>query len=142
MLDSVPNVRLLLAHCGGTLPYLAGRLDSCVKAEQNLISKLKKTPIEYLKNFYYDAITYEAHSLQCCLTLVGEDRIVFGTDHPFFPPIMEMNKDNKHLLDTILWPSATRNQDSIAKLDSKVVNKICRQNAVKILDLPIAKHKI
>lgn len=33
VLDKFPNLKLLLAHGGGCLPFLAGRLDSCAQAE-------------------------------------------------------------------------------------------------------------
>lgn len=33
MLDRYPGLKLLLAHAGGTLPFLAGRLDSCVSTD-------------------------------------------------------------------------------------------------------------
>jgi len=43
-LDIVPNLKLLLAHSGGTLPFLAGRLDSCVKHDLHLRDKLENLP--------------------------------------------------------------------------------------------------
>ena len=49
MLDSVPDLKLLLAHSGGTLPFLAGRLDSCVSGDPHLQGKLKHDPSVYLK---------------------------------------------------------------------------------------------
>lgn len=33
VLDRYPGLKLLLAHAGGTLPFLAGRLDSCVSTD-------------------------------------------------------------------------------------------------------------
>jgi len=32
--DRHPNLKFLLAHAGGTLPFLSGRLDSCVEHER------------------------------------------------------------------------------------------------------------
>jgi len=47
MLDKVPDLKLLLAHSGGTLPFLAGRLDSCVKHDIHLRDKLQHAPSTY-----------------------------------------------------------------------------------------------
>lgn len=86
MLDEVPRLKLLLSHSGGTLPFLGGRLDSCVHHEPALRDKLEHPPTEYMKRFYYDAVIYHTPALECVQKLVGADRLMFGTDHPFFPP--------------------------------------------------------
>ena len=49
MLDKVPNLKLIVSHTGGTLPFLAGRLDSCVSGDEHLAGKLKHKPSHYLK---------------------------------------------------------------------------------------------
>jgi hypothetical protein len=49
MLDEFPNLKLLLAHTGGTLPFLAGRLDSCVSGDPHMQGRLKHLPSHYLK---------------------------------------------------------------------------------------------
>ncbi|KAJ3099008.1 hypothetical protein HDU97_003535 [Phlyctochytrium planicorne] len=87
ILDRIPNLRLLLAHSGGVLPYLAGRLDSCVTHDPHVASRLQHPPSEYLKRFYYDAVAYHPPALKCAAELVGMDRLMFGTDNPFFPPL-------------------------------------------------------
>lgn len=86
MLDKVPDLKLLLAHTGGTLPFLAGRLDSCVEGDPHLQGKLKLKPSEYLQKMYYDSISYHQPTLACARQFVGDERLMFGTDHPFFPP--------------------------------------------------------
>lgn len=85
-MDKVPDLKLLLAHTGGTLPFLAGRLDSCYKHDPHLVGKLQHMPSDYLRRMYYDGISYHYPTLDCAAQMVGSDRIMFGTDHPFFPP--------------------------------------------------------
>lgn len=58
VLERFPKLMLLLAHSGGTLPFLAGRLDACVKADSVMANKLPKAPSEYLQQIYYDALSY------------------------------------------------------------------------------------
>jgi len=85
VLEKHPALRLLLAHSGGVLPYLAGRLDSCVRNDEQYDHRkyLSKPPSEYLKNLYFDAITYHAAALNCAIEFAGIDHLLFGTDHPF-----------------------------------------------------------
>jgi hypothetical protein len=52
MLDRVPDLQLVVSHTGGTLPFLAGRLDSCVSGDEHLADKLQHKPSHYLKVRY------------------------------------------------------------------------------------------
>lgn len=88
MLDRFPNLKVLVSHAGGVLPWLQGRLDSCVGYEKS-IRLAKKKPSDYLADLYYDAIIYNEDCLEVLLKTVGPQRIMYGTDHPFFPPAAE-----------------------------------------------------
>eukprot|EP00742_Colponemidia_sp_Colp-10_P002030 GILJ01002167.1.p1 GENE.GILJ01002167.1~~GILJ01002167.1.p1 ORF type:complete len:381 (+),score=44.77 GILJ01002167.1:160-1143(+) len=125
LLDKCPNLKLLLAHSGGALPQLAGRLDSCVHHDPEVASKLKKTPSEYLSQLYYDAVVYQESGLRSAIALAGKDNIMFGTDNPFFRPV-EMDKP---------WYSVTTNYDAIARLDNSTQVKIRRGNAARVLNI-------
>ncbi len=83
VLERHPQLRLILAHTGGTLPFLAGRLDACTKVDQNATRNLRKPFSEYLRMMYFDGVAYHAPAVRCALDLVGPERILFGTDHPF-----------------------------------------------------------
>jgi len=89
----VPDLQVILAHSGGTLPFLAGRIESCIEHDGHLKSENKlgpgrKTIWEILKkNIYLDAVIYNEVGLRAAIQVSGEDRIMFGTDHPFFPPL-------------------------------------------------------
>jgi aminocarboxymuconate-semialdehyde decarboxylase len=83
VMDRFPFLKIILAHSGGTLPFLAGRLAVCTKADP-LSSKNMKMPFgDYLRKFYYDAITYSSVSLKVIVEIAGCERLFFGTDHPF-----------------------------------------------------------
>jgi aminocarboxymuconate-semialdehyde decarboxylase len=126
--DRLPNLKILLAHSGGTAPFLAGRLDSCVAHDYSAVaSKLAKPPSEYLKNLYYDAISYHAPGLRCVSEFAGVDRILFGTDHPFFPPQKNCKEE---------WMSVISNKNAIKDaFNNDEVKKIMGQNALKILSI-------
>ena len=84
-LDRFDNrLNFLLAHSGGALPYLSGRLDSCYIHDHNLFHKLNRyeIPSDYLKNcFYYDAISYNKETLIHLIKFAGIDRIVRNIKH-------------------------------------------------------------
>jgi predicted TIM-barrel fold metal-dependent hydrolase len=83
VLERHPRLRFVLAHTGGTLPFLAGRLDACTKVDERARRNLRKPFSEYLRMMYFDGVAYHAPAIRCALELVGPERIVFGTDHPF-----------------------------------------------------------
>ncbi|TYZ58903.1 hypothetical protein PybrP1_009507 [[Pythium] brassicae (nom. inval.)] len=136
MLDVVPDLKLLLAHSGGTLPFLAGRLDSCVAHDPAVASRLQHPPSCYLQRFYYDAIAYHAPALQCLLDFVGADKVVFGTDNPFFPPLPVSSDPDPAPLSARDWPSTVANYETLAGLDVRVQDAILRDNARRLLGLP------
>ncbi|KAI9051320.1 hypothetical protein LZ554_004367 [Drepanopeziza brunnea f. sp. 'monogermtubi'] len=91
--ERVPGLEMILAHSGGTLPFLAGRIESCIEHDAHLkaegrLGKGRKTVWDVLtRNIYLDAVVYSAVGLKAAIQASGEDRVMFGTDHPFFPPL-------------------------------------------------------
>ena len=73
---------------------------------------------------YFDAISYHDPTLECALSFVGPDRLVFGTDHPFFPPTLSPPETN---IDAVPWPSTTTNQ--------RVINSVATATSSKHADL-------
>ena len=128
-LDQLPKLKLLVAHAGAALPALIGRLDSCVYHDIAIAQKLQHTPTDYLKRMYFDCIAYHTPALKSLISLVGEDRIMFGTDNPFFPPPNEPDVLNA------VWPSTVKVYTTMDPLIKDTKNKILFGNAKKILSL-------
>jgi aminocarboxymuconate-semialdehyde decarboxylase len=82
VLDRFPSLRLILAHGGGTFPYLAGRFD--VMFERTRIAT-RRPPSAYLDRFVYDTLLHDAAALRYLTTRVGVDHLVIGTDDGFPP---------------------------------------------------------
>lgn len=82
-LDKYPNVKILLAHGGGFLPYQIGRLDKGYEEWSMVSDTLKTAPSKYLSKFWYDTVLWDPKALAYLIDLVGEDRIVPGSDFPF-----------------------------------------------------------
>jgi aminocarboxymuconate-semialdehyde decarboxylase len=133
-LDKVPKLKLLVAHAGAALPSLIGRLDSCVYHDTAIANRLKHAPSDYFKQMYFDAISYTPEALECLIGLVGEDRIVFGTDNPFFPPPNVPSADLNEY--TKPWPSTDKVHTTLNSLKSPTAkSKITHENAARIFGL-------
>ena len=83
-----PGLKLMLAHGGGALPFVRGRLDLAYNAPNYELNpdcraNISKPPSEYFDRFLYDTVVGSAESLHFLIDLVGVERVVFGTDDPF-----------------------------------------------------------
>jgi aminocarboxymuconate-semialdehyde decarboxylase len=77
------NLRILLVHGGGFLPYQVGRLDHGWRVRPEPKERISKPPTEYLDHFYFDTITHNDEALAWLAAFVGDDRILLGSDLPF-----------------------------------------------------------
>lgn len=80
--DRYPHVRLILPHLGGTLPYLAGRLDIGYRAYPECRASLAEPPSQVLRRFYYDTVSFHPAALACAVETAGAERLLYGTDYP------------------------------------------------------------
>jgi aminocarboxymuconate-semialdehyde decarboxylase len=77
-----PNIRWVLTHMGGAIPYLAERLDRGYRAFDECRAHITRPPSEYLREFYFDTVNFNPSALQLALDFAGEDRILAGSDYP------------------------------------------------------------
>jgi aminocarboxymuconate-semialdehyde decarboxylase len=80
--DRLPNLKVIVSHAGGCLPYIIGRWDHAFVTRPECRNILKP-PSEYLKLLYYDTIAHGSSQLRYLISLVGADHVLLGTDHPF-----------------------------------------------------------
>ncbi|MDF1554504.1 MAG: amidohydrolase family protein [Deferrisomatales bacterium] len=81
-LDRYPDLKLIAAHGGGTLPYIAGRLDRCYDQMPACRARIGEPPSSYLRRIYYDTVVYTPEALALCITVAGADRVLYGSDYP------------------------------------------------------------
>ncbi len=81
-LDRCPNLKLIVAHGGAALPYLIGRLEKGDEVELASRRRMTAHPTDYLRRLYYDCITYDLGALRYLISVVGAERVLFGTDWP------------------------------------------------------------
>jgi len=82
VLDRYPRLQVLLAHSGSTIPFLAGRLESCIEHDAHLYkhgTAPKKSIWEVLKeNILLDAVVYSEFGVKTAVQVSGADRVLFG----------------------------------------------------------------
>jgi aminocarboxymuconate-semialdehyde decarboxylase len=77
-----PNLKIVLGNLGGTIPFIAGRVDQAYMAYEEA-QGLAERPSFYLKKMYYDTAGMpDTAALQLAIQFAGIDQIVFGTDYP------------------------------------------------------------
>ncbi len=75
-----PKIKTILPHLGGTLPFLMQRLDHMA----NRFMPGKGVPRTLARSFWYDTVNAYVPSLRLAIETYGIDRLVFGTDWPFW----------------------------------------------------------
>jgi aminocarboxymuconate-semialdehyde decarboxylase len=88
VLERHPNLKLVLAHGGGNLVFLRGRLDSAYdatgwEADPYFKQHITMRPSAYLDRLYYDTCALNERSNRFVIETMGADRVVFGSDYPF-----------------------------------------------------------
>ena len=84
-LERYPDIRFILSHAGGTVPYLAWRI-SLGEWLPGMIERVPQGVIAYLKRLYYDtALSTTSYTLRSLQELVDISQIIFGSDYPFLP---------------------------------------------------------
>jgi aminocarboxymuconate-semialdehyde decarboxylase len=79
-----PNVKYVFSHAGGTIPYLATRF--AIVDEMGVIpgGEQRGTAADTFRRLYWDtALSWRDPVLQLLRSVVGMDRVLFGTDFPY-----------------------------------------------------------
>ena len=75
-----PNIRFIWSHAGGTVPFLAGRIDG---ASNGAKDRLPRGFMYEIQRFYYDlAGAANKGAIASLLQLVPPTQVLFGTDFP------------------------------------------------------------
>ena len=83
VLERHQGLRVLLAHGGGALPALRGRLRHAHSFQPQARSRLGESPDDSLRRFYFDTVTHDEKVLRELVALAGADRVLCGSDYPF-----------------------------------------------------------
>ncbi|MDX6499527.1 MAG: aminocarboxymuconate-semialdehyde decarboxylase [Blastocatellia bacterium] len=82
MLREFPDIRWIVGHLGGAVPYLMERMDNGWRDFPECRAKIDELPSVYLKRLYYDTVNFNPHMLMMVMEMIGADRMVLGSDYP------------------------------------------------------------
>ncbi|KAJ5101826.1 2-amino-3-carboxymuconate-6-semialdehyde decarboxylase [Penicillium alfredii] len=159
--DRFPRLRVLLAHSGGALPFLAGRIESCIRHERKFVANGGQLPGPrrsvwdvLSSNVYLDAVVYGSAGLKAAVAAGGgSDRLLFGrfwemillgVEIYILMLIVQFCTGTDHPFFPPLgeeeqeWPSVTTNYKAIHESfddDRDAMDAVLGGNAVRILDL-------
>jgi aminocarboxymuconate-semialdehyde decarboxylase len=80
--DRYPKLKLIASHGGGTLPYIAGRLDICFDNMPACRERISARPSTYLRKIYYDSVVFQQDALELAIKVGGDDKVLYGSDYP------------------------------------------------------------
>lgn len=86
ILDQYPRLKLVCPHLGGTLPFIIGRLDHQIQVLKRGPQNLRQAPSAYLRQVYFDIVSPLPQAMRLVYDLVGPDRLLFASDHPWVDP--------------------------------------------------------
>ncbi len=80
--ERFPDIKWVLSHLGGAIPYLAERLDRGYHAFKECRTHISRPPSEYLRTWYYDTVNFDQSALLLAIGFAGADHILAGSDYP------------------------------------------------------------
>ena len=80
--ERYPNIKWVLSHLGGSIPYLAERLDRGWEAFPDCRADIARKPSEYLRQFYYDGVNFDPAAVRLAVDFAGADHVMAASDYP------------------------------------------------------------
>jgi 6-methylsalicylate decarboxylase len=103
VLDRYPNINWIMAHGGGTVPYLGHRFAAAPRLMAGYRERMRRPISEYLRSVYYDlAVADSRVQVNAMADAVGTDRMLFGTDWPYTDGLFDKEQPGEHDLAHLL----------------------------------------
>jgi aminocarboxymuconate-semialdehyde decarboxylase len=80
--ERYPNIKWVLSHLGGAIPYLAERLDRGWEAFPDCRAAIERRPSEYLRRFYFDGVNFDPKAVRLAVDFAGAGQVLAGSDYP------------------------------------------------------------
>ncbi len=81
IMERCPNLKIMLSHTGGALPYQSGRMDRNTKG-----AKLPRPMSHYVKRMCTDTVSPHAAGIKFAIDYYGIDNVMYGSDYPCWEP--------------------------------------------------------
>ena len=83
VMERHPDLRVLLAHGGGALLAVRGRMRHAHGFQPQAKARLRESPEESIRRFHFDTLTHDDALLRALIDYAGPDRVLLGSDYPF-----------------------------------------------------------
>jgi aminocarboxymuconate-semialdehyde decarboxylase len=100
LLERHPGLKLVVHHLAATLPFLIKRIDYESWRMPNGWQSVGEAPSQALQRLWVDAVNPDPAAVQMTRDLLGVERMLFGTDHPFWDP-----RDALKTARALEWPA-------------------------------------
>lgn len=118
VMERHPDLRLILVHGGGFVPWQAARWDRGYDAvPSKTATHLTRRPTESLRNVYFDTVLHDPRVVGYLIDWAGADRVVLGSDYPF--PMGDLTP-----VDTL---------DAVRSLDGAARDAILQHNVERLI---------
>jgi aminocarboxymuconate-semialdehyde decarboxylase len=81
IMERHPDLKIVMSHTGGALPYQSGRMDKNTKK-----ARLPRPTSEYIKRMYTDTVSPHSAGMKFAIDYYGIDHVMYGTDYPCWRP--------------------------------------------------------
>jgi OH-DDVA meta-cleavage compound hydrolase len=117
-----PDLKIIVPHGGGAVPYQLGRYQAGTWARpagERFLDRMRK--------LYYDCVLYNPESVEFLIKIVGADRVMFGTECPgtgshYNPETDRSCDDVRPSVENIEWLSAADKKLVLEDTAKKVFN--------------------
>jgi len=82
ILERLPQLQIVASHLGGAIPYLIERIDNCYRAYPECREQINQLPSTYLKQIYFDTVSFYQPALMCAYQFSQADHLLLGSDYP------------------------------------------------------------
>lgn len=79
-----PDLKFIVPHAGSLIPYFVGRIDHFGAARPGSTGLITGPASEHIRKFFVDTVTDWPPAVEFCVDFFGVDRVMYGTDHPFW----------------------------------------------------------
>ncbi|HEY8797725.1 MAG TPA: amidohydrolase family protein [Candidatus Dormibacteraeota bacterium] len=81
-----PDFKFLVPHAGSLIPYFVGRIDHFGRMQKpGSTGDITGAASDHIRKLYVDTVSDWAPAVRLCCDFFGVDRVMHGTDHPFWP---------------------------------------------------------
>eukprot|EP01138_Halocafeteria_seosinensis_P013649 gb/GECG01013940.1/.p1 GENE.gb/GECG01013940.1/~~gb/GECG01013940.1/.p1 ORF type:complete len:453 (+),score=36.09 gb/GECG01013940.1/:1-1359(+) len=94
VLEKLPDLRVMFAHCGGSFPGTVGRVQHGYDVRPDLCATdCSRPPKDFLGSFWVDSLAHGQDQLELARKVFSDDKIVLGSDYPF--PLGEFTAESR-----------------------------------------------